>query len=277
MKITSLGRAFGIVQGRLTTPPGNELQWFPQEEWDKEFELASKLGMHYIELIVERQHNIHNPIWDDYGIEKIKNLAGENNLILHAFCNDYIIDHCLIKSKKVVDQTLKLIIKGKQLKLEKLIIPLFENSELTISNYKSYASALQELGDAAKENDILICLETLLSGEKLLEVIKFFDHPNIFCVFDTGNRIAYNHDIYSDILHLGDYIKHVHLKDKTNQGENVLLGTGQVNFQKVFQSLIEINYNGPYTFETTRGSNPIETAKYNLLFANFFINESSRN
>ena len=271
-----LDHTFGIVQGRLITPPGNELQWFPQEEWDKEFELASELGMNYIEFIVERQHNMHNPIWDDDGIEKIKKLARKNNLLLHAFCNDYIIDHCLIKSKKVVDQTLNLILKGKQLGLEKLIIPLFENSELNFSNYKSYADALKEIGDVAKENDILICLETILNGEQLLEVLKSFDHQNIFCVFDTGNQIAFKHDIYSDILLLGEYIKHIHLKDKTNQDENVLLGTGKVNFQKVFKSLDEINYNGPYTFETTRGRNPIETAKYNLSFINFFISDNFR-
>jgi len=272
-----LYQAFGIVQGRLIKPPGNELQWFPENEWEKEFELASQVGLKYIELIADRQHNTQNPIWDDYGIEKIKKLANDNNLYLHALCNDYIIDHCIIKSNTVINQTLNLISKGKQLGLEKLIIPLFENSELTFSNYKKYSSVLTEIGDAANENNISICLETILNGKQLLEVLKYFDHPNIYCVFDTGNRIAFGHDIYSDIILLGDYIKHVHIKDKTKQNENVLLGTGKVNFHKVFHSFFKINYNGPYTFETTRGKDPIETAKYNLSLAKFFTSDTSRN
>ena len=272
-----LSNAYGIVQGRLIKPPGNELQWFPHKEWEKEFDLASQVGLNYIELIAERQHNDYNPLWDEYGIEKIKKLVAKNKLYLHAFCNDYIIDHCLIKSTKVIDQTLNLISKGNKLGLEKLIFPLFEKSEMTRSNYKDYRGALTEVGDAALENNMSICLETILNGEHLLEVMKYLNHPNICCVFDTGNRIAFGHDIYSDIILLGDYIKHVHIKDKNDSDENVLLGTGKVNFHKVFQSLSEIKYYGPYTFETTRGRNPVETAKYNLSLAKFFINDTSGN
>ena len=268
---------FGIVQGRLIQPPSCQLQWFPQDEWEREFEIASQLGFNYIELIAERQHNTANPIWNDNGIEKIKRLAKNSNLCLHAFCNDYVIDHCIIKNRKVVNQTLKLISMGNILGLEKLIIPLFEDSELTISNYTDYRGALIEIGDAARESDMSICLETILNGEQLLEVLDDLNHPNIYCVFDTGNRIAFGHDIYSDIILLGNYIKHVHIKDKNGNDENVLLGTGKVNFYKVFQSLSEIDYGGPYTFETTRGRNPVKTAKYNLSLAKFFISDTSGN
>ena len=268
---------FGIVQGRLSTPPNNQLQWFPQECWEQEFEIASKLGFNYIELIAERQHNLTNPIWEIDGIEKIIELSIKNNLSLHAFCNDYVIDNCLINNSTVLKQTFNLIQMGKQLGLEKLIIPLFENSEMTIDNFNEYKSVLRELGDAAKESNMILCLETILDGNQLKGVMEDLDHPDIFCVFDTGNRIAYGHDIYSDIIILDDYIKHVHIKDKNERDENVLLGTGNVNFHKVFQSLSEINYDGPYTFETTRGNFPLETAKYNLLLTKYFINDISGN
>jgi L-ribulose-5-phosphate 3-epimerase UlaE len=49
-----------------------------------------------------------------------------------------------------------------------------------------------------------------------------------------------------------------------------LLGTGLVNFENVFYALNDINYQGPYTFETTRGNNAINTAKYNMNLVNFF-------
>ena len=268
---------FGIVQGRLSIPPNNQLQWFPQDGWDREFEIASKLGFNYLELIAERQHNPDNPIWNINGIERISELTENSNLFSHAFCNDYVIDHCLIRNSKVVDQTLNLISKGKLLGCEKLIFPLFEHSELTNSNYKDYRGVLTEIGDAARESKMLLCLETILDGQQLVDVLDDLDHPSIFAVFDTGNRIAFGHDIYSDIILLGDYIKHVHIKDKNENNENVILGTGKVNFHKVFQSLAEIDYNGPYTFETTRGKNPVETAKYNLSLAQFFISDTFRN
>ena len=38
-------------------------------------------------------------------------------------------------------------------------------------------------------------------------------------------------------------------------------------FKKVFEAFNDIDYRGPFTFETTRGSDPVNTAKYNLNFA----------
>ena len=269
--------AFGIVQGRLTRSPAHKLQWFPQLEWKREFEIASKLGLDYIELIVERRHNPKNPIWSQAGIEQITQLTKHHKLTIHSLCNDYVIDHCIVARSQVFHQTTKLISIGKSFGVKKLVLPLFEESELTKSNYREYKNLLIELGDACLENDMILCLETILDGRQLLEIMIDLHHKGIFCVFDTGNRIAHNHDIYRDLLLLRNYIRHVHIKDKNDDDENVLLGTGKVNFGRVFKSLSEIGYSGPYTFETTRGNNPVETAKYNLLFCKFFINDTIEN
>ena len=49
----SIINEFGIVQGRLTQSPPGCLQWFPQGCWQKEFKIASDIGINYIELIAE--------------------------------------------------------------------------------------------------------------------------------------------------------------------------------------------------------------------------------
>jgi len=268
---------FGIVQGRLIQSPEGCLQWFPQKQWDREFFLASSLGYDYIELIAERQNNENNPIWTEEGIERIKALSKQNNLFLYAFCNDYIIDHSLIDDTSAFDQTLKLIAQGKILGVQKMILPLFEKSELNENNFEEYKDILRNLASVAQENNILVCLEIILNGKTLLRLLKYLNHTNIKCVFDTGNRISCGHDIYSDIQLLGEQIRHVHIKDKNDQHDNVLLGTGKVNFYRVFKSLSAIGYGGPYTFETVRGRDPVRTAKYNKLFVDFFIREASEN
>ena len=48
-------------------------------------------------------------------------------------------------------------------------------------------------------------------------------------------------------------------------------------FKKVFEAFNDIDYRGPFTFETTRGSDPVNTAKYNINFANFFIKNAELN
>lgn len=268
---------YGIVQGRLIQSPKGCLQWFPQEYWESEFFLAEALKYNFIELIVEREHNKNNPFWTKEGAERIKKLCTINNLSIYALCNDYIINHPLVNGHDALKQSLNVIERSHLLGLRILILPLFEESELTEENFYKYEKPLKEIADLASENNITVCLETVLNGETLLRLLERLHHPSIKCVFDTGNRIAFGHDIYSDILLLGSQIKHVHVKDKDNQNDNVILGTGKVNYLKVFQSLTAINYEGAFTFETCRGKHPLRTAKYNKFFVDFFVKETSEN
>ena len=105
---------FGMVQGRLTQSPPDCLQWFPQKGWQKEFSTASDIGIDYIELIAEVQHNIENPIWTNDGIEQIKRLVKGNGLTLHALCNDYIVEHSFL-DEDVIQQNIDLIEQGKKM------------------------------------------------------------------------------------------------------------------------------------------------------------------
>ena len=81
-------------------------------------------------------------------------------------------------------------------------------------------------------------------------------------------------NLANDIKRLAKRIAHVHIKDKDWHGNNVLLGTGEVNFKEVCQAFVDIGYDGTMTFETVRGKDPIRTAKYNLDFIKFFLAEA---
>jgi len=264
---------FGMVQGRLTQSPPGCLQWFPQDGWQDEFNTASDIGINYIELIAEVQHNAENPIWTDDGIKELKKLVKDNDLTLHALCNDYIVEHSFL-DEDVVQQNIDLLEQGKKLGVEKYIMPFFESSELTTENMQKYVEPLKRIAKVADDAVITVCLETILTGSELLKLLGLIDMPNVKAVYDTGNRVAFGHDLAGDIRLLGNSIAHVHIKDKNSDNANVLLGTGLVNFESVFDALNDINYSGPYTFETTRGNNSINTAKYNMNLVNFFKGNS---
>lgn len=268
------GLRFGMVQGRLIQSPPGELQWFPQDHWQAEFFLAASLGVDYIELIAERNHNPANPLWSDQGCDLLQTLAARNGLTLHAFCNDYIVDHTLPGSAEVLEQNLRLIARGARLGCEKYILPLFEQSELTPANLESYAGPLRRMADLAGKHGMTVCLETILTGAELIEALDLIDHPAVSVVYDTGNRVAFGHDLPADIRLLADRIRHVHIKDKNAGNQNVLLGTGLVNFKTVFEALADIGYDGPYTFETQRGKDPLRTARYNIGLVQYFHAEA---
>ena len=87
--------------------------------------------------------------------------------------------------------------------------------------------------------------------QKLLKLTK---SKNIFIVYDTGNRVKKNNFQFDEILKLKKYICHFLIKDKNFRGENLVLGEGSVNFEKIFEAIKKINYRGKFTFETNRGN-----------------------
>lgn len=265
----------GIVQGRLIDSPPGKLQWFPQEDWESEFFIAASLGIENIELIAERHHNPQNPLWTDAGINRLISLSERTGVRMHTLCNDHIVDYPLIGSTAVLEQNFRLIERGKLLGCNKYVLPFFEHSELNMDNYKQYKEPLVAIADKCRESGMVVCIETILTGAELLIVLSEYDHPNIKCVFDTGNRVAFGHNLHDDILLLDTKIEHVHIKDKNKHNENVVLGTGLVNFTEVFEALGKIKYQKSYTFETNRGKNAINTAKYNIQLLKYFQSESS--
>lgn len=234
---------FGIVQGRLT--PSTELQAFPKD-WGAEFRIFQGLGYDYIELIAEQEFNDKNPIWE----AKMPFMYD-----CPIVCNDYTINKemSFLQNKWLIDQC------SKWFRTKMIVLPLMgksENPDLGILN---------KIADYAAEKDIKIGLETVMNYQD--------EHPNTSIVYDTGNRSFIKSYLPVDIRKLDKKIGHVHIKDKNEDGENVLLGTGVVNFKEVMQAFKDIGYDGTYTFETTRGKDPIRTAKYNLQFIKFFMEE----
>ena len=91
------------------------------------------------------------------------------------------------------------------------------------------------------------------------------------CVYDTGNRFEIG-DPIKEINQLSRFIKHIHLKDKRNK-QNVVIGTGCVDFLTIFRNLNKLSYQGSFCFETNRGKNPINTMIHNLNFIKYLYKE----
>lgn len=267
---------FGIVQGRLIQSPPGCLQWFPQEHWRSEFFLAHAVGLDYVELIAETEHNSMNPLWSDAGLVEIQALTERNGLCLHALCNDFVVAHRLPGSDAVLEQTIALIERGRRLEAAVLVLPLFDASELRPDGEAdAFLNPLRRIADVAAGADMTVCLETILTGTELIDFLDRLDHPGVSVVYDLGNRVAFGHDLAGDIRLLGNRIRHVHVKDKNAANQNVVLGTGLVNFTEVFGALEEIGYGGPFTFETFRGADPVRTARYNIDLVRYFRAEAA--
>ena len=267
---------FGIIQGRLSKPPADQLQWFPQGCWQDEFHNAKKLGFGFIELLDENRYNKDNPIWSDSGRSQLKSISQKTGRQLYSICTDYIMANTLLDNKDTTTKghVKKLIDHAGELGCKVVVLPLFEESKLSTSTTHLFIPIIRDFAQYAAQLNINICIESLLDGHNLKIFLESVIEPNVGCVFDTGNRVVDNPQLDEEIKLLGDWITHVHIKDKNDDGENVLLGTGLVNFAKVFEALVGNKYEGPFTFETTRGTDHMVTASYHMGICNFFLHEA---
>ena len=102
-----------------------------------------------------------------------------------------------------------------------LILPLYGKSSINKSNLKRFIMPLKKILIFAKKKNIKILLEENFTFKFFQNLLKFLDFPNLNIVFDTGNRVNLNSDIYKDLLLFKNFIKHIHIKDKNDKNKNV--------------------------------------------------------
>ena len=252
----------GIVQGRLSVSPKNRLQFFPKN-WREEFFSAKKIGYDFIEFFSERKFNLNNPVWNKKKLIEYSKLSKKNNLKVLNFCDDYIISHS-INEKKTQLYIFKLLNNLNKIKIRNLILPMYGKSNLTNLNYSKYEKVIKKILNKSKKIKILV--ESNISPNEFKNFKQNINSKKLLFLFDTGNRINLKRNMYDDFLSMFNFIEHIHIKDKNNRKQNVKLNTGSVNFSKFFKILKKMKYKKNFTFETTRGQNPIKTAKYNIQF-----------
>jgi sugar phosphate isomerase/epimerase len=269
-------KKFGIVQGRLSKAPSGELQYFPHGNWANEFGVGRELGYGFIELLIERDDKPSNPFWLNSGAELKEKASGANSEI-YTVCSDYVIEHSLFNdlNSSVVEHTLSVVERSAEIGATALILPLLEKSDCSLYSFSRMAEVLGPVSDAAEEHGITVLLETLLKADDLLLLLAETNRTNVKVVFDTGNRINMTSNLSHEILKLGEHIGHVHIKDKNAANENVILGTGKVNFLEAAEALRMIGFDQSFAFETTRGKVPERTAKFHLDFWQYFWIEST--
>ena len=251
---------FGFIQGRMTIPPKKDiLQYFPKKNWKKEFYYAKKLNFNFIEYFGERNYNKNNPLWNIKSLKKINHLVKKNKLYNYSFCDDLFINNNLLKFKNLEEYYKELIFNLNFIKIKLYVLALFEKSLINKKNLISYAKILKKIAFKFKNKNIKIALETNLESKLFIRLLRLINEDNVYIVYDTGNRLKNPNLQYQEIIKLKKHIIHVHLKDKNFNGDNVILGTGSVNFDAIFMALKRIKFKGKFVFETNRGNNPRKT------------------
>ena len=248
----------GVMQGRLVEPSPGKIQEFPKKNWESEFPILRKLGVHLLEWTIDWQGIDDNPILNESEIPKILKLQIENELVIPSATLDCFMQfpcwHDDFNESSFLRYKI-LLENGRTLGLKYLVLPLVDASSIN-SDYK-----LESLFDFCKRitphlisAEVQIVFESDYSSLDLLDFISKFDSRYFGVNYDIGNSASLGYSPKNEIESYGDWIKNVHVKDRELGGSTVPLGEGSADFETVFGTLASINYAGNFILQTARSS-----------------------
>ena len=260
---------FGIMQGRLTIAKNNILQKLPSN-WEKEYDNLSAVKLDYIEIFTTKYRD-KSPIWKSNPKFLQKKILSTNlkRLIL---CDNFILESNVLESK--YKKYFNLLIKKTKLFNNSLLVIPLDKVLFNDGHYRLVVKKIINLIRISKRNNTVVSFEIDISLSRILKLIKDVNSKNFKITFDTGNIFLLKNNnkyLLNYFMKIKNRINHIHIKDRNIFGDNVILGSGLVNFQMFFNAIKKIKYNKTLTFETHRGKNPIKTAKNNISFIKSYL------
>lgn len=99
---------------------------------------------------------------------------------------------------------------------------------------------LKKVAPKAEKHGLTLGLETWLSADDLLNILKAVDSPAVKVYYDVANAHKMGYDIYEEIKQLGTkHICQIHFKEN-----GVVLGKGEIDFPRLKKLVGAINYHG---------------------------------
>lgn len=140
-----------------------------------------------------------------------------------------------------------------------------ENMEKLDLSLKLFHDSLVEIGEYAEKKNVSIAIEyepklLIDDSNKVWELISN-DFKNIGLNLDTCHAEVNKENLTDIISQFGKKIIHTHISDcKNNVHYHLLPGKGKIDFKKMYNSLIDVDYSGYLTAELYTYSNSPEEA-----------------
>ena len=260
----------GVIQGRLLPKYKNRYQAHPVDYWQKEFEIAKKIGLDCIEFILDYNDAEKNPLYKPGGLEEILRVIESTGVSVYTICADYFMEAPLHSQKEKVaakskEVLIKLIQISAKIGITDIVIPCVDSSSL--SNKEAidrFVNQIRKILPYAKEQKINLSLETDLPPDSFVDLLNKVDSKRITVNYDIGNSAALGYNPVEELNAYGNRISDIHIKDRVLGGGPVFLGSGDADFENFFNKLKEIKYKGPFIMQAFRDDEGVEIFKQQL-------------
>ncbi len=135
----------------------------------------------------------------------------------------------------------------------------FSKEELYEYNKRYYGDLLE----TAEKYNIMILTENLpdnafrfSTGREIRDFLDYMDHPLLCACWDTAHGnidpVARRIGQYDNIVALGDKLKGLHISDNFGDSHHHTWPfAGIISFDSIMQGLLDVNYDGYFTFEAS--------------------------
>ena len=270
-----MNKQIGIMQGRLLPKYQGRYQAHPLGYWKKEFPIASKLGLDSIEFILDYNNVEENPLLAKGGIESIKKIEQSSGVKVRSVCADYFMEAPIHSdNNSVVEKSIsilsRLIERCSLLEnVKDIVLPCVDKSKLkNEKDRNNFVNNIKIITNAAETANINICLETDLAPIAFANMIDSIGSKNVTINYDIGNSAALGYDPAEEFKSYGQKITNVHIKDRLFNGFSVPLGKGNANIPRVFELLLQNEYQGIIIFQAFRDDEGVKIFKDQLNWFN---------
>jgi L-ribulose-5-phosphate 3-epimerase len=262
--------SIGIMQGRLLPKYEGRYQAHPLGYWQKEFKIAAQINLQFIEFIFDRNDFEKNPLFSSSGVVEILKVCNETGIGVRSVCADYLMEdpfhslnsNIVSKSQDVISALLKNLA---LLEVKDLVVPCVDHSKLeTEDDFQRFKINIFPIVELAERYDINISLETDLQPVLFGQLLDYLPFSNITVNYDTGNSASLGYDPLEEFAIYGNKISDIHIKDRKFNSGSVLLGTGDVKFDRFFEALKTINYSAPFIMQVYRDDEGVSVFKSQL-------------
>ncbi len=247
----------GVLEGRLTPSRERGVQFFPDDNWEKEFEDAKQIGLSAIELLVRPKGLREHPLLSPEGRNRLIELSKSNNIAIPSVHGYYLAEDQY--AKDIVD----VVYATAEIGAKVVLISFFKERKLSLLQDSTWDRAHQLLlpaTKAAQETGVQLGIETELSAQTILEFIDRALVPEAFGVYyDLGNQFACGFSVADEIRFLKEHVVGVHIKDRLPntdpavESKSVPLGEGCADFESAFKALKDIGYSRPLILQGAGG------------------------
>ena len=128
--------------------------------------------------------------------------------------------------------------------------------------FKKLLERLRKVADVFASNRVDLALETgQETADALMRFLQVLERPNVGVNFDPANMILYDKgDPMAALETLSPWLKQCHIKDgrRTKQpgtwGDEVVVGTGEVDWRRFFAVLERVGFKGDLAIEREAGN-----------------------